>query len=80
VVNLVACEGAERVERHEVLKKWRSCFTTAGFTPYPLSSYINCSIQNLLENYQGHYTLQEKDGALYLGWMNQPLITSSAWR
>lgn len=80
VVNLVACEGAERVERHEVLKKWRSCFTMAGFTPYPLSSYINCSIQNLLENYQGHYTLQEKDGALYLGWMNQPLITSSAWR
>jgi hypothetical protein len=80
VVNLVACEGAERVERHEVLNKWKSCFTMAGFTPYPLSSYINGSIKNLLESYQGQYTLEEKDGALYLGWMNQALITSSAWR
>jgi hypothetical protein len=52
----------------------------AGFTPYPLSSYINGSIKNLLESYQGQYTLEEKDGALYLGWMNQALITSSAWR
>ncbi|XP_004491478.1 scarecrow-like protein 21 [Cicer arietinum] len=80
VVNLVACEGSERVERHELLKKWRSCFTMAGFTSYPLSSFINCSIRNLLESYQGLYTLEEKDGALYLGWMNQALITSSAWR
>ncbi|CAI8586948.1 unnamed protein product [Vicia faba] len=80
VVNLIACEGAERVERHDPLKKWKSCFTMAGFTPYPLSPYINGSIKNLLESYQGHYTLEENDGALYLGWMNQALITSSAWR
>ncbi|MQL10609.1 hypothetical protein EI010_25705, partial [Escherichia coli] len=67
VVNLVACEGAERVERHELLNKWRMRFTMAGFTPYPLSSFINSSIKNLLESYRGHYTLEERDGALYLG-------------
>ncbi|KAK7276917.1 hypothetical protein RIF29_18066 [Crotalaria pallida] len=80
VVNLIACEGAERVERHELLKRWRSLFTMAGFTPYPLSSYINSSIKNLLESYGRQYTLEERDGALYLGWMNQFLITSCAWR
>ncbi|XP_061375675.1 scarecrow-like protein 21 [Gastrolobium bilobum] len=80
VVNLVACEGAERVERHELLKKWRSRFIMAGFTPYPLSPFINCSIKNLQESYQGHYTLEERDGALYLGWMNQVLIASCSWR
>lgn len=80
VVNLVACEGAERVERHEPLKKWRSRFTMAGFSPYPLNSFITCSIKNLQQSYQGHYTLEERDGALSLGWMNQVLITSSAWR
>ncbi|KAK7299962.1 hypothetical protein RJT34_10793 [Clitoria ternatea] len=80
VVNLVACEGAERVERHELLKKWRSRFTMAGFTPYPLSSYINYSIKNLQQSYQGHYTLEERDGALYLGWMNKNLVSSCAWR
>ncbi|AES70512.1 putative transcription factor GRAS family [Medicago truncatula] len=80
VVNLVACEGEERVERHELLSKWRMRFTMAGFTPYPLSSFINSSIKNLLESYRGHYTLEERDGALFLGWMNQDLIASCAWR
>lgn len=80
VVNLVACEGVERVERHEHLIKWRSRFTMAGFTSYPSSSFINFSIKNLLEKYQGPYSLEERDGALYLGWMNQVLVTSSAWR
>ncbi|KAJ1441286.1 hypothetical protein SESBI_01424 [Sesbania bispinosa] len=80
VVNLIACEGAERVERHELLNKWRMRFTMAGFTPYPLSSFINSSIKDLLESYRGHYTLEETDGALYLGWKNQVLIASCAWR
>ncbi|TKY57375.1 Scarecrow protein 5 [Spatholobus suberectus] len=80
IVNLIACEGAERVERHELLKKWRSRFTMAGFTPYPLNSFVNCSIKNLQQSYQGHYTLEERDGALCLGWMNQVLVTSCAWR
>lgn len=80
VVNLIACEGAERVERHELLRKWRSRFAMAGFTPYPLNSFINSSIKNLQQSYRGHYTLEERDGALCLGWMNQVLITSCAWR
>ncbi|OIW21667.1 hypothetical protein TanjilG_07747 [Lupinus angustifolius] len=80
VVNLIACEGVERVERHELLNKWRMRFTMAGFTPYPLSSFVNSSIKNLLESYKGHYTLEERDGALYLGWMNQVLVASCAWR
>lgn len=80
LVNLVACEGAERVERHELLGKWRSRFAMAGFAPYPLSSFVNSTIKDLLDNYCGNYTLEERDGALYLGWMNQPLVASCAWR
>ncbi|PIA58152.1 hypothetical protein AQUCO_00500234v1 [Aquilegia coerulea] len=80
VVNIIACEGAERVERHEVLGKWKARFRMAGFTPYPLSPVVNATIRNLLENYSEKYRLEEKDGALYLGWMNRALVTSCAWR
>ena len=80
IVNLIACEGAERVERHELLKKWRSRFTRAGFTPYPLSSYVNSSIKKLQESYPGHHTIEERDGALYLGWKNQVLVASCGWK
>ncbi|XP_019194100.1 PREDICTED: scarecrow-like protein 21 isoform X2 [Ipomoea nil] len=80
VVNILACEGEERVERHEVLEKWRSRFSMAGFTPYPLSSSVNATIKTLLENYCKDYTLEERDQALYLGWMNRALVASCAWQ
>uniref|UniRef100_A0A2P2IRN8 Uncharacterized protein MANES_03G137800 n=1 Tax=Rhizophora mucronata TaxID=61149 RepID=A0A2P2IRN8_RHIMU len=80
VVNIIACEGAERVERHEPLGKWKLRFSMAGFKPYPLSSHVNAIIKTLLESYSEKYTLEERDGVLYLGWTNRPLIASCAWK
>lgn len=79
IVNIIACEGLERVERHEPLGKWRLRFSMAGFNPYPLSSYVNATIKILLENYSNNYRLQERNGCLYLGWMNRDLVASCAW-
>ncbi|XP_042443342.1 chitin-inducible gibberellin-responsive protein 1-like [Zingiber officinale] len=79
IVNIIACEGKERVERHELLGKWRSRLTMAGFKPYPLSSYVNSVIKTLLGHYSDKYTVLEKDGALLLGWKNRNLISASAW-
>ncbi|KAJ7967808.1 Scarecrow-like transcription factor [Quillaja saponaria] len=79
IVNMIACEGAERVERHELLGKWRIRFSMAGFRPYPLSSSVTDAIRNLLKEYHENYRLEQRDGALYLGWMNRALATSSAW-
>ncbi|KAH0939931.1 hypothetical protein HID58_007392, partial [Brassica napus] len=80
VVNIIACEGADRVERHELLGKWRSRFGMAGFTPYPLSPLVNSTIRSLLRNYSDKYRLEERDGALYLGWMRRDLVASCAWK
>ncbi|KAH1247728.1 Chitin-inducible gibberellin-responsive protein 1 [Glycine max] len=68
IVNIIACEGKERVERHELLGKWKSRLTMAGFRQYPLSSYVNSVIRSLLRCYSEHYNLVEKDGAMLLGW------------
>ncbi|KAM7492657.1 hypothetical protein LguiA_035578 [Lonicera macranthoides] len=80
IVNIVACEGRERVERHELLGKWRSRFMMAGFRQYPLSSYVNSVIGSLLRCYSEYYTLVEKDGAMLLGWKERNLISASAWQ
>lgn len=80
MVNIIACEGPERVERHELLGKWKMRFRMAGFSPYPLSSLVNGTIKTLLENYSHKYRLEERDGALYLGWMNRDLVASCAWK
>ncbi|KAL3625016.1 GRAS [Castilleja foliolosa] len=41
VVNIIACEGGERVERHELFGKWRLRLTMAGFNPVRLSSSVS---------------------------------------
>ncbi|KAB1215315.1 Chitin-inducible gibberellin-responsive protein 1 [Morella rubra] len=80
IVNIIACEGKERVERHELFGKWKSRLTMAGFRQYPLSSYVNSVIRSLLGCYSEHYTLVEKDGAMLLGWKKRNLISASAWQ
>ncbi|XP_024976470.1 scarecrow-like protein 21 [Cynara cardunculus var. scolymus] len=80
IVNIIACEEAERVERHELLGKWRSRFTMAGFKAYPLNSYVNGTIKALLANYSEKYRFEERDGALFLGWMDRDLVASCAWQ
>ncbi|KAM1460190.1 hypothetical protein ACFX2I_037041 [Malus domestica] len=80
IVNMVACEGAERVERHEPFGKWRSRLTMDGFTPYPLSPKVTEAIRVLLKEYHGNFRVQEANGALYLSWMQRAMATSSAWR
>ncbi|CAN4104092.1 unnamed protein product [Withania somnifera] len=79
IVNIIACEGKERVERHELFGKWKLRFTMAGFRQFPLSSYVNSVIKSLLRCYSEHYTLVEKDGAMLLGWKERNLISASAW-
>ncbi|CAH9063291.1 unnamed protein product [Cuscuta epithymum] len=79
LVNVIACEGKERVERHEMLGKWKSRFNMAGFQQYPLSSYVNSVLKGLLKCYSEHYTIVEKDGAMLLGWKERNLISTSAW-
>lgn len=79
IVNIIACEGKERVERHELLGKWKLRFMMAGFRPYPLSSYVNSVIRGLLRRYSEHYSLVETDGAMLLGWKDRNLVSASAW-
>jgi hypothetical protein len=82
IVNIIACEGEERVERHELFGKWRSRLTMAGFTQCRLSMYVGSVVKDMLlkEEYSRSYWVGERSGALFLGWKNRDLVTCSAWR
>ncbi|KAA8519185.1 hypothetical protein F0562_013441 [Nyssa sinensis] len=79
IVNMIACEGPERVERHELFGKWRLRLRMAGFAPIPLCSSVSDAIKDMLKNYSMNYRIEEMNGALYLGWKNRAMATSSAW-
>ncbi|XP_047941679.1 scarecrow-like protein 13 [Salvia hispanica] len=81
VVNIIACEGIERVERHELFGKWRMRLGMAGFSQLRLSPAVSNSVRDMLKAYSPNYRIADLgDGALYLGWKNRALATTSAWR
>ncbi|KAG2248292.1 hypothetical protein Bca52824_087920 [Brassica carinata] len=80
IVNMIACEEAERVERHEVLGKWRVRMMMAGFMGWPVSSSAAFAASEMLKGYDKNYKLGESEGALYLFWKRRPMATCSAWK
>ncbi|KAK1419865.1 hypothetical protein QVD17_29264 [Tagetes erecta] len=82
ICNVVACEGVERVERHETLTQWKNRFDSAGFKPVHLGSNAYKQASMLLALFAGGdgYRVEENDGCLMLGWHTRPLITTSAWK
>ncbi|OEL22483.1 DELLA protein GAI1 [Dichanthelium oligosanthes] len=80
--NVVACEGAERVARHERLDRWRRLMEGRGFEPVPLSPAAVGQSQVLLGLYGAGdgYRLTEDKGCLLLGWQDRAIIAASAWR
>lgn len=81
IIDVVACEGRERKERHETAKEWKKRFCAAGFQMAPLGFDAFKRVSMLLEYYAGGegYRIEENDGCLMLCWHTRPLITSSAW-
>ncbi|KAL5703729.1 Proteasome subunit YC7alpha/Y8 (protease yscE subunit 7) [Ranunculus cassubicifolius] len=80
IINIVACESEDRIERYEVAGKWRARMTMAGFKPYPLSTYVNGSIRDLLKQYCERYKVKEESGGLQFGLEDKILIVVSAWK
>ncbi|CAL0327441.1 unnamed protein product [Lupinus luteus] len=80
IVNVVACEGEDRIERYEVAGKWRARMTMAGFVSSPMSTNVTAEIRNLIKMYGDRFKIKEEMGALHLGWEDKNLIVASAWK
>ncbi|CAA7033759.1 unnamed protein product [Microthlaspi erraticum] len=82
ICNVVACDGPDRVERHETLSQWRNRFGFSGFSPAHIGSNAFKQASMLLALFNGSegYRVEESDGCLMLGWHTRPLIATSAWK
>lgn len=82
ICNVVACEGADRVERHEKLSQWKNRLGLSGFDPVHLGSNAYKQAGMLLALFGGGdgYRVEERNGCLMLGWHTMPLIATSAWK
>ncbi|XWS73622.1 hypothetical protein CRYUN_Cryun02cG0144300 [Craigia yunnanensis] len=81
IKNIIACEGAERKERHEKLEKWIQRLDLASFGNVPLSYYGMLQARRLLQGYNcDGYKMKEENGYVVICWQDRPLFSVSAWR
>lgn len=83
MANSVACEGRDRVERCEVLGKWRARLSMAGFNAMPMNQHVADSLRSKLNSgTRGNpgFTISEQAGGIGFGWMGRTLAVASAWR
>ncbi|PIM98636.1 hypothetical protein CDL12_09932 [Handroanthus impetiginosus] len=79
--DIIACEGAERKQRHEKLEKWNQRFDLAGFANVPLSYYAMLQAKRLLQSFNcDGYKIKEEHGCVVICWQDRPLFSVSAWR
>ncbi|CAA0824651.1 Scarecrow-like protein 8 [Striga hermonthica] len=83
MVNAVAHEGMDRVERCEVFGKWRARMCMAGFEQRRMSRLVVDSLRAKLNSgTRGNpgFSVNEESGGVGFGWMGRNLTVASAWR
>ncbi|KAL2541143.1 Scarecrow-like protein 14 [Abeliophyllum distichum] len=81
VMNVIACEGFERVERPETYKKWQARNQKAGFQQLPLNQEIMKEIKAKVQRgYHKDFLLDEDSQWMLQGWKGRVLYALSCWK
>ncbi|GFP85174.1 scarecrow-like protein 28 [Phtheirospermum japonicum] len=79
--NVIACEGRERLERHQISDRWREVMEGGGFRSMGIDERELFQGRMLLRMYGCEEYGVERSGSesVTLRWLDQPLYTVSAW-
>ncbi|AES88866.1 putative transcription factor GRAS family [Medicago truncatula] len=79
-MNVVACEGLERVERPETYKQWQVRNTRAGFKQLPLNSELMDKFRTKLQQcYHKDFVFDVDNDWMLQGWKGRILYASTCW-
>jgi hypothetical protein len=79
-MNVIACEGLEKVERPETYKQWQARTMRAGFRQLPLDrELVNVFRSKLKESYHKDFVVDEDSRWLLQGWKGRIVYGSSCW-
>ncbi|XP_058755646.1 scarecrow-like protein 14 [Vicia villosa] len=80
VMNTIACEGSERVERPETYKQWQVRNIRAGFRQLPLDKQLINKLRCKLKDvYHSDFMLIEDGNSMLQGWKGRIVYASSCW-
>ncbi|KAL1201984.1 Scarecrow-like protein 14 [Cardamine amara subsp. amara] len=80
IMNVVACEGTERVERPETYKQWQARVIRAGFKQLPIEKVLMQNLKQRIENgYDKNFDVDQDGNWLLQGWKGRIVYASSVW-
>lgn len=80
IMNVVACEGTERVERPETYKQWQARVVRAGFRQVPLEKELMENLKKKIEcGYDKNFDVDQNGNWLLQGWKGRIVYASSVW-
>ncbi|KAL8146109.1 scarecrow-like protein 14 [Apium graveolens] len=80
VMNIIACEGLERVERPETYKQWHIRNTKAGFKLHSLNKELVKKLKHKVElDFHKDFNFNEDCEWILVGWKGRILHAVSAW-
>ncbi|XP_057514166.1 scarecrow-like protein 30 isoform X2 [Actinidia eriantha] len=81
VLNVIACEGLERVERPESYKQWQVRTLRAGFRQLPLNQEITKKVKaKVKSSYHKNFFVDESSQWMLLGWKGRVQFGLSCWK
>ncbi|KAM0836409.1 hypothetical protein ACQ4PT_062350 [Festuca glaucescens] len=79
-MNMIACEGTDRVERPQNYREWQARNQRAGLRQLPLDPDIVLMLKDIVKNdYHKHFTISEDHRWLLQGWKGRVLCALSIW-
>lgn len=80
-LNVIACEGWERVERPETYKQWQVRVSRTGFVQLPLNrEIIKKATERVRSFYHKDFVIDEDGQWLLQGWKGRITFALSSWR
>ncbi|KAG6493060.1 scarecrow-like protein 9 [Zingiber officinale] len=79
-LNIIACEGAERVERPETYKQWQVRNLRAGLKQLPLAPDVIKTARETLKEYHKDFVIDVDGQWLLQGWKGRITYALSSWK
>ncbi|XP_014493671.1 scarecrow-like protein 34 [Vigna radiata var. radiata] len=78
-MNVIACEGSDRVQRPETYKQWQVRNTRAGFKQLPLKKELMAKFRTKLKEYHRDFVFAEDNNWMIQGWKGRIFNASTCW-
>ncbi|KAK6923977.1 Transcription factor GRAS [Dillenia turbinata] len=79
IENVIAHEGAQRVERLEPKSQWVQRMRNAGFRGIPFGEEAVSEVKSMLDEHAAGWGLKKEDDDLVLTWKGHNVVFATAW-